>query len=144
MLAVVGALVIGGCGSTRTGTGISGAQTAAVTTYSVSSPTTNPVGPHQYLLEPLSGGTECVVSYDGAFVVFKSSSYDVTPACKAQIRAGATDGQHWIYPTGAQVSGNTPVCTLSTATAMATIYDTADNIGQGVCAGLISAGWSQA
>lgn len=142
MAPVVLAVVLAGCGASRTVTGGSqpGPQ-AGTTATSLPTPTTRrTAAPHS--LQPLAGGTECVVSDMGAFVVFKSTAYDVSPACQTQIRAGAAVGQHWTYPTGGQVSGSSPVCTLATTMAMVTVYDTTDNIGRDACRGLLSQGWT--
>jgi uncharacterized protein YceK len=146
-LSILIAVILSGCANTMTRTGVSELRTPTLTaTVPAPRSSTHGSGPSRVSLDPLSGGTECVVSYRGAFVVFKSSGYDVTPACSAQIRAGATVGERWSYPTGGQVAGNRPVCTLTTAMAMATVYDADDDddVGRRVCRRLLGAGWAQA
>ena len=134
---VLAAVLLAGCGATRTTPGQSSKVGA-----------TGRAGGSKFYLPVAAAPTTCTVYLHGrdAAVQFASQALDVVPACQSWIRANAKDGTLWTgqAPTYGLPFDDAQVCSLANArddVTVSVVDDGSRASGHGACERLIAAGW---
>lgn len=146
--ALLVAIAIGACGgSTKTVTVVKQIQTIVKTATTSTSTGAAPAST-RFTMPVTGSATACVIEGQGVLAQFHSADYNVDPACSTEVKLQARNGQLWKwaqgYSSGAMPAGYQIACKLRTASNQAVVWiygASGGSSGDGLCTGLINAGW---